>query len=68
MEYSRQELLEVSAVPVPANPRTLAKALEGGLAVPRLRPLFTPGGGEEVCEDDAAEVIAGLRQLRASLA
>ena len=68
VEYSKQELLEVSAVPVPANPRTLAKALEGGLAVPRLRPLFTPGGAEEVCEDDAAEVIAGLRHLRESLA
>ncbi len=41
VEYTRQELLELSAVPVPANPHALAKALEGGLETPRLRPLFT---------------------------
>ncbi len=44
VEYTKQELLEISAVPVPANPHALAKALRDGLAVPRLRPLFTFAG------------------------
>ncbi len=41
VEFTKQELLEVSAVPVPANPQALSKALQAGLATPRLRSLFT---------------------------
>lgn len=67
IEYTKHELLEISAVAVPANPRALAKALEDGLAVPRLRPIFTfgprPEGG-----GSADAVIAALRGLREAMA
>ncbi len=65
VEYTRQELLELSAVPVPANPHALAKALEGGLDAPRLRPLFTfdlPASC--IAPEDAHRVLSELRRLR----
>ena len=65
VEYTRQELLELSAVPVPANPHALAKALEGGLETPRLRPLFTfdlPASC--IAPEDAQRVLSELRRLR----
>jgi len=65
VEYTRQELLELSAVPVPANPHALAKALEGGLDAPRLRPLFTfdlPASC--IAPEDAQRVLSELRRLR----
>ena len=66
VEYTKQELVEMIAVPVPANPWALAKALERGLEVPRMRSLF--GGGSEITPDEADVVIARLRGLRAALA
>ncbi|MEX2431550.1 MAG: HK97 family phage prohead protease [Dehalococcoidia bacterium] len=67
VEFTKQELLEISAVAVPANPRALAKALDGGLAVPRLRPLFTfPARETEEAQADA--VLTALRGLREALA
>ena len=69
IEYTKQELLEISAVPVPANPQALGKAFDAGLAAPRMRSLFnecgTPGA---ISESDAREVIAGLRGMREALA
>ena len=65
VEYTKQELLELSAVPVPANPHALAKALEGGLETPRLRPLFTfdlPASC--IAPEDAQRVLSELRRLR----
>ena len=65
VEYTRQELLELSAVPVPANPHALAKALDGGLDAPRLRPLFTfdlPASC--IAPEDAQRVLSELRRLR----
>ena len=65
VEYTRQELLELSAVPVPANPHALAKALDGGLDAPRLRPLFTfdlPASC--IAPEDAQRVLGELRRLR----
>ena len=73
IEYSKQELLEISAVPVPANPRALARALANGLDVPRLRPLFTfnaPGPGEGPATINAAEadrIVGALRALRSAM-
>ena len=67
IEYTKQELVEVSAVPVPANPRALAKALESGLDVPRLRGLYGSGAPGHVDSGQVDEVIAGLRRLRESL-
>ena len=68
IEYTKQELLEVSAVPVPANPRALAKAIDGGLDVPRLRPLFAPDPGQEIAPADADAIVDGLRGLRSAIA
>ena len=65
VEYTRQELLELSAVPVPANPHALAKALEGGLDAPRLRPLFTFDlPPSPIVPEDAQRVLSELRRLR----
>ena len=69
IEYKEQELLELSAVPVPANPHALAKALDGGLSAPRLRPLFTfdmPPARVE--PEDAQRVLSELRRLRGMVA
>lgn len=71
VEYTKQELLEISAVAVPANPRALAKALNEGLSAPRLAPLFTFGPRPEQdagADAGAGEVIAALRDLRQTLA
>ncbi len=81
VEFTRQELLEVSAVPVPANPQALAKALEGGLELPRLRSLFTfarpigdpVGQGDGPATDgtldshQVPQVVEALRRLRESM-
>ena len=73
VRFTRQELVEVSAVPVPANPRALAKAMAGGLDAPRLRSLFglgeapdpgEPDASDEVDDLRAAPVIAALRRFR----
>lgn len=65
VEYTKQELLELSAVPVPANPHALAKALEGGLEAPRLRPLFTFDLPPfPIAPEDAQRVLSELRRLR----
>ncbi|MDA1035276.1 MAG: HK97 family phage prohead protease [Chloroflexi bacterium] len=69
IEYTKQELLEISAVPVPANPQALGKAFGAGLAAPRMRSLFE--GCEDrspISEQEAREVIAGLRGMREALA
>lgn len=69
VEYTKQELLEISAVPVPANPQALGKAFDAGLAAPRMRSLFAdcrdPGA---ISELEAEQVIAGLREMRQALA
>ena len=69
IEYKEQELLELSAVPVPANPHALAKALDGGLSAPRLRPLFAldmpPAPADP---EDARRVLSELRRLRGLVA
>ena len=62
VEFTRQELLEVSAVPVPANPQALARAFASGLEAPRLRPLF--GLAEASADDDLGAVVEALRRLR----
>ena len=83
VEFTRQELLEVSAVPVPANPQALAKALHDGLELPRLRSLFTfahsvgePGrvvgdgtdaGGGHLDPLQVPLIVAALRRLRESM-
>ena len=65
VEYTRQELLEVSAVPVPANPHALARALDGGLDVPRLRSVLTFDLPAACIDPSSAQkVIAELRRLR----
>ena len=65
VEYTKQELLELSAVPVPANPHALAKALEGGREAPRLRPLFTFDLPPScIAPEDAQRVLSELRRLR----
>ncbi len=69
VEYTKQELLEISAVPVPANPQALGKAFEAGLAAPRMRSLFDVcGNPHSISEHEAREVIAGLRRIREALA
>lgn len=69
VEYTRQELLELSAVPVPANPRALAKALDGGLETPLLKAVLT-FDLPPACIDpaDAQRVITELRRLRQTVA
>jgi len=81
VEFTKQELLEVSAVAVPANPQALAKALSAGLLLPRLRSVLlldplqreSPGGGDEEQEGTAltpeqvGEVTRALRRLRESV-
>ena len=67
VEYTSQELLELSAVPVPANPSALARAFDaGGVSAPRLRPLFAPGEPEEesIDAESARRLIEELRRLR----
>ena len=73
VRFTRQELVEVSAVPVPANPSALAKAMAGGLDAPRLRSLFglgeaprpgAPEASDELDDLRAAPVIAALRRFR----
>ena len=69
VEYTKQELLELSAVPVPANPHALAKAFDGGLDAPRLRPLFTVDPAAPfVTSDDARRVRSELQRLRSLVA
>lgn len=72
IEYTAQELVEVSAVPVPANPQALARALDGAIEAPRLRSWFACGGlRAEVSEIDERGVMAiveGLRALRSAVA
>ncbi len=69
IEYKEQELLELSAVPVPANPHALAKALDGGLSAPRLRPLFTfDAPSAPLGPEDAERVLSELRRLRRMVA
>ena len=63
----RQELLEVSAVPVPANPEALARAMANGLEIPRLGSLFAlgePQVSEELDDVRADAVVEALRRLR----
>ena len=73
VRFTRQELVEVSAVPVPANPSALAKAMAGGLDAPRLRSLFgmpaphaesAPEASDELDDLRAAPVLAALRRFR----
>ncbi|MDE2765938.1 MAG: HK97 family phage prohead protease, partial [Chloroflexota bacterium] len=73
VRFTRQELVEVSAVPVPANPSALAKAMADGLDAPRMRSLFglgeacgpgAPEASDEVDDLRAAPVIAALRRFR----
>ena len=65
VEYTKQELLELSAVPVPANPHALAKAFEGGLEAPRLRPLFgLDPSASSIAPEEAQRVLSELRRLR----
>ena len=66
VEYTSQELLELSAVPVPANPSALARAFDaGGVSAPRLRPLFAlDQPAESIDPDGARRLIAELRRLR----
>ena len=66
VEYTKQELLEVSAVPVPANPMALAKALDGGLSLPRMRGLMACRQAD-VSPDQARAVVASLREMRERL-
>src|SRR5690606_34693226 len=69
VEYTKQELLEISAVAVPANPHALAKALASGLDIPRLRPLFTATHAlPQTVEVQADAIITALRGLRDALA
>ena len=70
IEYQEQELLELSAVPVPANPHALAKALDGGLSAPRLRPLFTLDAAAPAPMDPEAarRLLSELRRLRGMVA
>ena len=69
VEYTKQELLEISAVPVPANPQALGKAFDAGLAAPRMRSLFDDCEDRgSISEHEAREVIAGLRSMREALA
>jgi HK97 family phage prohead protease len=69
VEYTKQELLEISAVAVPANPHALAKALDGGLEIPRLRPLFAATHAvPQTLGVQADAIIAALRGLREALA
>ncbi len=42
IEFKEQELLEISAVPVPANAHALAKALQDGMSLPYLGSLLAP--------------------------
>ena len=69
VEYTKQELVEISAVPVPANPQALSKAFEAGLSAPRMRSLFTDCETRgSINEHEVQEVIAGLRAMREVLA
>ena len=79
IEFTQQELLEISAVAVPANPQALAKALHGGLEAPRLRTLFMPGPWaagdagasgrqrEEPTPEEAGQIMEWLKQVRERL-
>ena len=73
VEFTQQELLEVSAVPVPANPHALAKALREEIDAPRLRSLFglaqpaDEPSPEVLGPEEARELVMALRQLRADL-
>ena len=62
IEYTKQELVEISAVAVPANPQALARALESKLSAPRMRSWLACG--KEVSEEDARAVVEGLRRIR----
>ena len=66
VEFTKQELLEISAVPVPANPEALARAYaDGGLDAPRLRPMLTFGEPAAPLDpEDAQKLIEELRRLR----
>ncbi len=66
IEYTSQELLELSAAPVPANPGALARALDGGVvSAPRLRSIFTFDPSPDSIDPEAARrLIAELRRLR----
>ena len=70
IEYTKQELVEISAVPVPANAQALARALDGGLATPRMRSLFACSVGvrDEIEDKEVRVIVEGLRDLQRAVA
>lgn len=67
IEYTQQELVEISAVPVPANAQALAKAIAGGLEAPRIGSLLACGEGR-IGEEEVRAIVEGLRELRRAVA
>jgi len=60
-EYNGQELLELSCVPVPANPNALQLAKSFGLSADRVRSLFVDDAAE------AARIAAAARSREITL-
>ena len=68
-EFTKQELLEISSVPVPANPSCLSKAIQKGILTPEqakafeadplddlFRKLFPPPANDEKLEQFLADL------------
>ena len=75
MEFTSQELLELSAVPIPANVDAVARALDTGVltqadvercfSAPALRSV---AGVELATKEDWASLLVSLEKLTASVA
>ena len=62
-EFTSQELLELSAVPIPANPEAVARMVTKGFAEADLARVFTP-----MTEADAFRELAEVNHLVAKIA
>lgn len=66
-EFTSMDLLELSCVPVPANPEALARCVEKGFAEADLARVFSPMSAVDVYKE-LSEVSLALAQLTTSLA
>ncbi len=67
-EFTSQELLELSAVPIPANPEALARCVQKGFAEADLARVFAPALTPEAVYREVAEINHEIALVAVGLA
>jgi len=69
MEFTSQELLELSAVPIPANPEAVARAIASGVVTKdAAAQFFLARGGRLATKEDWDGLLPSLEKLEESVA